>query len=57
MDKTILSTTTTTVTSGLDVGLVILKDIKSMRVLCREPHINREYERWISMDSILYGSR
>ena len=56
MDKTILSIATTTVGSVLAVGLVILKDIRSRRVLYREPHINREYERRIYMDSILYGS-
>ncbi|XP_059461071.1 protein ALP1-like isoform X1 [Corylus avellana] len=57
MDETILSTVTTTVASVLAVGLVILKDIRSRRVLRREPHVNREYERGIYMDSILYGSR
>ena len=40
MDKTILSTATTIVTSVLVVGLVILKDIRFMRVLRREPHVN-----------------
>jgi hypothetical protein len=57
MDNTILSGTMTTVATGIAVGLVILNDIRSRRVLRREPHVNREYERGIYMDSILYGSR
>jgi hypothetical protein len=57
MDKTILSTTMTTVASVIAVGLVIVNDIRSRRVLRREPHVNREYERGIYMDSIFYGSR
>ena len=57
MDKTILSVATTTIASVISVGLVILNDIRSRRVLYREPHVNREYEREIYIDSILYGSR
>ena len=57
MDKTILSIATTIVAFVFVVGLVILKDIKSRRVLRRESHVNREYERGIYMDSILYESR
>jgi hypothetical protein len=57
MDKTILSTDMTTVASVIAVGLVILNDIRSRRVLRREPHVNQEYEREIYMDSILYESR
>jgi hypothetical protein len=33
----------TTVASVIAVGLVILNDIRSRRVLHREPHVNREY--------------
>ena len=57
MDSTILSAAMTTIASVIAVGLVILNDIRSRRVLRREPHVNREYERGIYMDSILYGSR
>ena len=57
MEKIILSTATTTVASVLAVGLVILNDIRSRRVLRREAHVNREYERGIYMESILCGSR
>jgi hypothetical protein len=45
------------VASILAIGAVILKDIRSKRLLRREPHVNREYERGIYMDSILYGGK
>jgi hypothetical protein len=41
----------------LTLRAVILEDIKSRRLLRKEPHVNREYERWIYMDSILYGGK
>jgi hypothetical protein len=45
------------VASILVLGAVILEDIRSRRLLCREPHVNQEYERVIYMDSILYGGK
>jgi hypothetical protein len=45
-----------TITYVLAVGVVILKDFRSRKVLRREPHVNREYERGIYMGSIIYGS-
>ncbi|XP_062173507.1 uncharacterized protein LOC133878966 [Alnus glutinosa] len=45
------------VASILAIGAVILEDIRSKRLLRREPHVNQEYERGIYMDSILYGSK
>jgi hypothetical protein len=58
MDETILLKVTTTIVAVvLAIGLVILKNIRSRRVLRREPHVNQEYEREIYIDSILYRSR
>jgi hypothetical protein len=57
MDEKILPTIMAAVASILALGTVILEDIRSRRLLCREPHVNREYERGIYMDSILYGCK
>jgi hypothetical protein len=53
MDEKILPTIVVAVTSILALGAIILEDIRSRRLLCKEPHVNREYERLIYMDSIL----
>jgi hypothetical protein len=55
--KKILATVMAAVASILAIGAVILEDIRSKRLLRREPHVNREYERGIYMDSILYGGK
>jgi hypothetical protein len=52
MDETILSAVMTTFASVLAVGVVILEDIRSRRLLRREHHVNREYERGIYMGFI-----
>ena len=53
MDKTILTTVTTTVASVIIVvGPVILNDIRFMRVLRKESHVNREYERGTYMKEV-----
>jgi len=57
MDEKILATVMAAVASILAIGAVILEDIRSKRLLRREPHVNREYERGIYMDSILYGGK
>jgi hypothetical protein len=41
----------------LALGAIILEDIRSMRLLRRGPHVNRDYERVIYMGSILYGGK
>ena len=56
MDKTIFLAVIATIASVLAIGVVILKDIRSRKVLRKEPHVNRESKRGIYMDSIIYGS-
>jgi hypothetical protein len=43
MDETIVSAVLVTVASVLAVGVVILEDIRSRKLLLRESHVNREY--------------
>lgn len=43
------------VASIFAIGVVILEDIRFKRLLRRKPHVKREYERGIFMDSILYA--
>jgi hypothetical protein len=52
--KKIQAAIMTSVASILAVGAVILEDIRFRRLLRREPHVNREYETEIYMNSILY---
>ena len=40
--------------SVIAVGIVLLKELRSRSVIPREPHVNREYEREVYMNSILY---
>jgi hypothetical protein len=47
----------TTVASILAVGAIILEDIRSRGLLLRELHVNREYEREIYMNCILFGGK
>ena len=43
IDKTIVSAVMVTVASVLVVGVIILEDIRSRKLLLRESHVNREY--------------
>ena len=40
-------------TSVIALGVVLLKGLRSRRVMPREPHVNREYERETYMNDIL----
>ena len=40
-------------TSVIALGVVLLKGLRSRRVIPREPHVNREYERDTYMNDIL----
>ncbi|XP_030959167.1 protein ANTAGONIST OF LIKE HETEROCHROMATIN PROTEIN 1-like [Quercus lobata] len=40
-------------TSVIALGVVLLKGLRSRRIMPREPHVNREYEREIYMNDIL----
>lgn len=41
-------------TSVIALGVVLLKGLRSRRVMPREPHVNREYERETYMNDILW---
>ena len=40
-------------TSVISLGVVLLKGLRSRRVMPREPHVNRDYERETYMNDIL----
>ena len=40
-------------TSVIALGVVLLKGLRSRRVMPREPHVNREYERETYMNDII----